>query len=124
MLGIWYPVHKRIPMSQVTKDVGKRIRELRTGKSLTQEVLADRTGLTPKFISEVECGKTNPSLRTLEKIAGVLKVGIPDLLSHAPKPKIQTSRKDKLVEEVIRLVRGKSPQKVKLLLKGLKAALK
>jgi transcriptional regulator with XRE-family HTH domain len=121
---MWYPVHKRIPMSQLIKDVGKRIRELRTGKSLTQEGLADRTGLTPKFISEVECGKTNPSLRTLEKIAGVLKVGIPDLLSRAPKPKIQTSRKDELVEDVVRLVRGKSPQKVKLLLKALKAALK
>ena len=111
-------------MSQLAKDVGRKIRELRTKRALTQETLADRTGLTAKFISEVECGKTNPSLKTMERIAGVLKVGLVELLSLAPKPKKQTTRHEEIIEEFARLVRGKDYRKVELILKALKAGLK
>jgi len=72
----------------------------------------------------VECGKTNPSLRTLERIAGVLKVGLVELLSLAPKPKMRPNRQDELIEEFNRLVRGKDYRKVELILKALKAGLK
>ncbi len=108
-------------MSTLAVAVGKRIKALRRQRRWTQEHLAERTGLTAKFISEVETGKTNPSLRTLESISGALKVGLPALFASVPR--VRRSPKDELIEEFAGLVRDQSPQKVRLLLKGFKAAL-
>lgn len=108
-------------MSTLAAAVGKRISRLRRQRRWTQEHLAERTGLTAKFISEVETGKTNPSLHTLESISGALRVSLPALFASTPR--VRKSRKDQLIEEFAGLVRDQSPQKVRLLLKGFKAAL-
>ena len=47
-------------------DIGKKIKELRILKGLTQEELADRAELTKGFISQVERNLTSPSIATLE----------------------------------------------------------
>ena len=49
-------------------DIGKKIKELRIQKSLTQEELADRAELTKGFISQVERNHTSPSIATLVDI--------------------------------------------------------
>ena len=46
-------------------DIGKKIKELRILKGLTQEELADRAELTKGFISQVERNHTSPSIATL-----------------------------------------------------------
>jgi transcriptional regulator with XRE-family HTH domain len=48
--------------------IGKRIKELRLGLSLTQEALADKVDLDKTYINEVENGKRNVSVVNLEKI--------------------------------------------------------
>ena len=49
--------------------IGERIREARTAKGLTQEQLADVTGIHQTNISKLESGTANPSLRTLKRLA-------------------------------------------------------
>ena len=49
-------------------DIGKKIKELRILKGLTQEELADRAELTKGFISQVERNHTSPSIATLVDI--------------------------------------------------------
>ena len=49
--------------------LGNRIRELRAAKGLTQEKLADRSGVHITFIAGIEGGKRNPSYSTLRSLA-------------------------------------------------------
>lgn len=52
------------------------IKERRNLLGLTQQDLADYTGLSVRIIKSVESGKGNPSLATLGKIAEVLGLEI------------------------------------------------
>lgn len=56
-----------------------RIKKLRLDRGLTQEALAYKAGCRSAAISELENGKGNPELRTLEAIAGALDSHILDL---------------------------------------------
>ena len=55
-------------------DIGKRIRQVRTAKGLSQGDIERRSGLLRSYISRVEGGYTAPSLATLEKFAKALEV--------------------------------------------------
>ena len=48
------------------------IKERRALLGLTQQDLADYTGLSLRIIKSIEVGKGNPSMSTLSKIADVL----------------------------------------------------
>lgn len=49
--------------------LGKRIQSIREKKGLTQEQLEEKTGVNTKYISAVERGQKNVTIKTLEKIA-------------------------------------------------------
>ena len=61
--------------STICKKTGKRISELRKESGLTQEKLAELTGIDYKYLQKIE-GSSPPALRidTLERIAKALKV--------------------------------------------------
>lgn len=59
--------------------IGRRIRALRNAKGWTQEKLGVESGISYKFIGEIERGLQNPSFETLVKIAVALRVVLPDL---------------------------------------------
>jgi transcriptional regulator with XRE-family HTH domain len=59
-----------------------RIRHLRTKRGWSQSELADRAGLRGgASISDLETGKGNPTLASLQAVAAALDVGLIDLLS-------------------------------------------
>ena len=60
--------------------VGRRIRQLRLQKRITQEELAFRIGTSAAYISNIECGKKKPSLQKLAQISEVLEVTINDFI--------------------------------------------
>ena len=49
-------------------DLAQRLREFRTAADMTQEVLAQRAHLTPKFISQIENGHVNPSIDVIVRV--------------------------------------------------------
>lgn len=53
-----------------------RMRAVRTERGMTLTELANKTGLSPGLISQVERGQTNPSLETLRRVAEALDVPI------------------------------------------------
>ena len=68
--------------SSVVKEVGKKIRQLRssrTGPRLTQEALAERARISISFLSMIERGERSPHLETLAKIASALEVPLAEL---------------------------------------------
>lgn len=67
-------------MSQyVTFALGKRIAYLRKQKHLSQLQFALECGVAKSYVSELESGKRNPSLLTLEKICLALDVTLSTL---------------------------------------------
>ena len=58
---------------------GQRVRELRKAKGLSQEAFAAECGLDRTYISGIERGRRNVSLRNIEVIARNLGVSISEL---------------------------------------------
>lgn len=50
----------------------KQIKERREALKVTQELLADLSGVGLRTIKQIETGKANPTFETLHKIADVL----------------------------------------------------
>ena len=66
-------------MSDINKEVGFRIREVRQERGLSQEKLAALADLHRAYIGQIERGEKNNGLKNLEKIAKALHVNIKDL---------------------------------------------
>ena len=56
----------------IEKQIGKRIKQLRTSKELTQEQLAWDAEINRTYMNHVENGRKNISVRSLEKIIKAL----------------------------------------------------
>lgn len=69
---------------RVTKDIGRRIAELRRERGLTQEQLAVKIRTSFQWLAQVEAGR-NVTVYTLVKVANGLRVPLADLLAP-PKP--------------------------------------
>ena len=52
--------------------IGKRLRDIRDAKNLSQDDIERSTGLVRPYISRVENGHTVPSIETLQKWAAAL----------------------------------------------------
>jgi transcriptional regulator with XRE-family HTH domain len=65
--------------TSVLQKLGKQVQQHRKAAGLSQETLGNMTELGRSYISGVERGVRNPSIRSLEKIAKVLKVNVSDL---------------------------------------------
>lgn len=64
----------------ILKKFGRRIKELRTEKKLTQQQLADISGLHKNYIGMIERGERNPSLLNIDILAKSLEVSISELM--------------------------------------------
>lgn len=60
-------------------ELGKKIRQLRFKAGLTQEMLADRMGLSPQSVSKWENGAAMPDITSLPVLAEIFGVTIDDL---------------------------------------------
>lgn len=69
-------------------DIGKKLKELRIAKDLTQEELADRAELSKGFISQLERDLTSPSIATLVDLLQVLGTTINEFFSEDPEEQI------------------------------------
>jgi transcriptional regulator with XRE-family HTH domain len=56
--------------------IGIRIAEIRKQKGLTQEALAGKMGVSPKYLSSIERGKENPTLKMLVNLADTLEIDL------------------------------------------------
>lgn len=65
---------------KLMKAFGKQVAKLRKERGITQQQLAENTGMSVVAIAYIETGKRWARLGTLNKIAKHLKVNISDLL--------------------------------------------
>ena len=64
--------------------LGRRTRELRAERGLTLRELAERSGLSPRYLVQVESGRGNISVGRLADLAGALGTTPAALLSGSP----------------------------------------
>ncbi len=55
-------------------DLGTNLREVRERLGLTQEQVAERSGVHATEVSRIEAGKRDPQVSTLERLATALEV--------------------------------------------------
>lgn len=67
-------------MTDIVTRYGKRVKEIRLKKKLSQGKLARILGVHPTYISGIERGLTNMGLRNIEKLSNALGVSVHDLL--------------------------------------------
>lgn len=88
--------------------LGRKIRDLRLRRGLTVQQLAEATGLSKGFISQVENSRTSPSLATLQDLARALETSVaylvveeeqaPHVVRRAERPCLQVGGNTSRVE--------------------------
>jgi len=69
-------------MQDINKEVGRRIRVLRMNKGFSQEDLADSSGIHRSYMGEIERGRCNITLKTLQRVGVALRVSVAELVKH------------------------------------------
>ncbi|MBI2100121.1 MAG: helix-turn-helix transcriptional regulator [Candidatus Vogelbacteria bacterium] len=67
-------------MASEAQKLGKNLKRIRTEKGISQGDIARSFGLDKAFISNIENGKTNPTLATITKLAKAVGVSVEELL--------------------------------------------
>jgi XRE family aerobic/anaerobic benzoate catabolism transcriptional regulator len=67
-------------------ELGARVRAWRARRGMTRKQLATDSGLSERFLADVESGKGNVSINSLEAAARALNITILELMQDAPRP--------------------------------------
>ena len=73
-------------------ELGARSRGWRARRGMTRKALAADSGLSERFLADVEGGKGNVSINSLEAIARALNITVIDLLQDAPRPALSRNQ--------------------------------
>lgn len=78
--------------------IGKKIREIRKLRGLTLEELSEKVGRNWSFLSQIERGRSIPSIETLFLICDALEISLSDLFEkHKSIPYKINSKTDKFI---------------------------
>lgn len=67
-------------MTDISAKFGKKVKEIRLKKKMSQGGLSKILGVHPTYISGIERGKRNMALKNIERLAKALGVPIEDLI--------------------------------------------
>ncbi len=97
-------------MIEIKCMLGKRIKELREKRGLTQQELSELAGIDQRNLSKIECGVTFPS-KSLAELAKALDISLPHLFEFehvilTPKGMRETikSRLEQLKDDDIKII--------------------
>lgn len=109
--------------------LGSKIRTLREEQGMNQAQLAKQTGLSHGLIGQLERGKVQPSLKTLEKLSGALNISPCYLISEGDdlqellnilSPETKELLRDPNVQSVLRTLRDCSEKEIRFILDFIK----
>lgn len=102
----------------MSKDIGRKLKQLRKGRGMTQEDIAEKVKITRSTISNYEIGRRTPHMKDLQKLAKIFNVGLDyfgisekdeaiDLLERAKEvfqsPEVDRITKEELYQEFMQL---------------------
>lgn len=104
-------------MSVNFKLIGKRVKEVRTEKGISQAELAEKCKTSAQYLSQIENGRKQASLQTLVSVAEVLEVSLNELLSGN-----QVNNPAEYQRDVFRIFEGCSSYEKRVLFELLRSA--
>lgn len=99
------------------KTIGLKIKERRQELGITQEHIANALDVNPSHISNIECGRANPSLTALVKIANVLECSVDYFIGGEYTYKLDKHKEKALDEKIMNKVKYCDIDKKKRILK-------
>jgi transcriptional regulator with XRE-family HTH domain len=83
-------VHKATSDSDpLTAALARNVRSLRQARGWTLAALAARSGVSKGMVVELEQGRTNPSIATVDRLASALGVGLAELVEVGAEPELR-----------------------------------
>lgn len=79
---------------------GRRLRRLRSLRGVTRRDLARRSGVSERYIAQIEAGAGNISILLLRRIARPLGVGLAEILGDAPEPSAERRLLERFVADL------------------------
>jgi transcriptional regulator with XRE-family HTH domain len=76
-------VPPRQPPTPLARALGAAVRERRAESGATIEAFAELVGMNVTYLSDIERGRQNPSLRKIEDLASALGVRVSTLIAEA-----------------------------------------
>ena len=104
-------------MSVNFKLIGKRVKEVRTEKGISQADLAERCKTSAQYLSQIENGRKQASMQTLVSVAEVLGVSLNELLSGN-----QVNNPAEYQRDVLQIFEGCSSYEKRVLFELLRSA--
>jgi transcriptional regulator with XRE-family HTH domain len=77
-----------------TEEVGKRLKVVRKKREMTLKEVAQASGMSPTHISEIERGKTSPTVGALRKISAALGKDTAFFVEDEPLPRVSVVKKE------------------------------
>lgn len=65
---------------ELKKHIGDNLRVLRAKSRISQEALAEKAGISTKYLTQIENEKVNPSILVIYKLANTLNVTVNDII--------------------------------------------
>lgn len=65
---------------KIIEQFGRNVKAERCRIGLSQEILAERMGVNPQYISRIECGRANMSLKKIVELTNYLGIDLKDIL--------------------------------------------
>jgi XRE family transcriptional regulator, aerobic/anaerobic benzoate catabolism transcriptional regulator len=94
--------------------LGDEVRKLRQQRGITLKRVAQLSGLSDRFIIEVEKGKANPSLASVISLADALQTSVTDLLPSDNPTKTQNSSTS--VKQILALLKNRPDEQISRIL--------
>lgn len=85
--------------------IGRQLQDSRKAQNLTQELLAERVGITVVYLSKIENGRVRPTLELLDSLCDALGLAISGVLTG-----VQVQKDDYANERVVALLRSCTPE--------------
>ncbi|WP_299408069.1 helix-turn-helix transcriptional regulator [uncultured Roseobacter sp.] len=101
------------PAALLIKRLATRVRDIRKAQGLPRRLLSEKSGVSPRYLAQLEAGEGNISITLLQRIATALDVKIETLLS-------ETAPWDREVQRVATLYRH-APRELQQQVRGLLA---
>jgi len=86
--------------AELTRNVGSRVRAIRSRRGLTRKNLAHHSDVSERYLARVEVGEANISLILLSRVAQALDVPLLSLLPHEPGDGIKSERLGNLLKNL------------------------
>lgn len=107
-------------MSSALEGLAKQMKNRRKQMGISQEELARQTGLSLSLIRGIERQAANPTLSSLEKLAGAFELSLPELLNFNNDLDNTKKITNVMIKELGRL----PAEKLRLMLQFIRAATK